>query len=265
MSHTRRYSLQTFALVLLGPTFMLLLAPSVLAEVTSADDWKFSASAYLWAPEITAKTSGDDVKITFNDIISDLDMAYMGSFGAKKGKLSFLTDVLYFDLAEKQDAVLVQDAALQLELSRIALKAWIVTPTAAYEVVRSKRWDVSILAGARYFWLEAEANLEEQLLGASRSYQEKSSNHAWDGIVGASGSYNLNDKWHFPFLFDVGTGDTDLTWQAYAAALYRTGNWEVGGGWRYMTWDFDEDDPFGVAFSKLSVNGPLFGVKYNFQ
>jgi hypothetical protein len=244
--------------------FALTLVQPVFAEDASPDSWEFSVAGYFWAPDITGETDGDDVIISLSDIIRTLDMTYMGSFGAKKDKLSFLTDVLYFDLQETQSSTLLQDPIFKLDLTDIELKAWIVTPMVAYEVVRKDHFDLSLMVGARYLWLEADLELREQLFAASRKYSDSFSNHAWDGIVGVRGSYEMNEQWYVPFHFDVGTGDTDLTWQAYVGLMYRTGNWEVGGGYRYLTWDFDDSDPFGKAFKKLTVEGPMVGVKYNF-
>jgi hypothetical protein len=107
-------------------------------------------------------------------------------------------------------------------------------------------------------------DLDERFLGVGESSSDSLSNHAWNGIVGARGSYVLNDRWYMPFHVDVGTGDSDLTWQAFAAIMYKVGKWEVGGGYRYLTFDFDDGDAFGQAFNNLTVNGPIFGVNYLF-
>ncbi len=37
---------------------------------------------------------------------------------------------------------------------------------------------------------------------------------------------NLNQNWYLPFHFDVGTGDTNLTWQAFAGVGYKIGSFD---------------------------------------
>ena len=44
----------------------------------------------------------------------------------------------------------------------------------------------------------------------------------WDGIVGIRGHSTLaNDKWSVPYYFDVGTGSSELTWNAMFGLAYR--------------------------------------------
>ena len=45
----------------------------------------------------------------------------------------------------------------------------------------------------------------------------------WDGIVGAKGAFALGDKhkWVVPYYVDIGTGDSDVTWQAELGVGYR--------------------------------------------
>lgn len=265
MSHPACSRLKTSSMVLLGLVFTLLLAQPVLAEGAATDDWDLSASLYFWGPDIKGETGGDTVDITLRDILDTLDMTYMGTFGADKGKLSFLADVIYFDLSEGQNATLFQDPLITLGLTDIELQAWIVTPMAAYEVLQTDRLHLDLMVGARYLWLEADLDLAEQTIAGNRNFSRSFSNNAWYGIVGTRGKYDLNDKWYMPFHFDVGTGDTDLTWQAFVGVEYRTGNWNIGGGWRYLDFDFDDSDPFGQVFESLTINGPIIGARYDFQ
>jgi len=45
----------------------------------------------------------------------------------------------------------------------------------------------------------------------------------WDGIVGFKGRVALGSdkKWYIPYYADVGTGQSDLTWQVLAGVLRR--------------------------------------------
>ena len=83
-----------------------------------------------------------------------------------------------------------------------------------------------------------------------------------DGIVGVSGKVNLKYNLYLPFHFDVGTGDTNLTWQAYGGVGYKFKTFDLIAGYRYLTWDFDDEG--GGMFNELTVSGPLFGVTFQF-
>lgn len=62
-------------------------------------------------------------------------------------------------------------------------------------------------------------------LSAAGKYTTSGSNHLWDGIVGAMGEFEFNEKWCLPFHFDVGIGD---------------------------------------IFEELYIDGPILGLKYVF-
>ena len=68
----------------------------------------------------------------------------------------------------------------------------------------------------------------------------------------------------FLHYLDVGTGDTDLTWQALASLGYQFEHLDLVFGYRYLDWDFDENDPGGKTFADLDFNGPYAGVKFTF-
>lgn len=168
------------------------------------------------------------------------------------------------DLEDGSDKTLIQDRIFKLALTHLELEAWVVTPMVAYEVLQTDNLDLNLVAGARYLWLEGNYDIDARLLSLGQKSSGSLSNHAWDGIVGTWGRYMLNEQWYMPFHFDVGTGESDLTWQAYVGVMYETGNWEIGGGYRYLTWDFDDGDAFGGVFNSLTIKGPLFGAKYRF-
>jgi len=63
----------------------------------------------------------------------------------------------------------------------------------------------------------------------------------------------------------VGAGDTDLTWQAFVAAMYKINNkWQVAFGYRYLDWEFDDDEKGGGTFNDLNISGPILGAEYLF-
>ncbi|MDX2417680.1 MAG: hypothetical protein QNK19_09500 [Xanthomonadales bacterium] len=256
--------MKTYITAFLGFAFTLLITQPVSAEDALNNDWQLSGAIYFWLPDIKGETDGDDVKITLNNILKHLDFMYMGAFGAKKGNWSFLTDVIYMDLEDGSDMTLIRDKVIQLDVTKIQLQAWVATPMVAYDVLHTDRLDVKLLLGARYLWLEGDLDLKAQGASINQKTSETFSNHAWNGIIGTRGQYELNEKWTMPFHFDVGSGDSDKTWQAYIGLMYKTGKWEIGGGYRYLKWDFDDDDAFGKAFKNLSINGPMFGAKYRF-
>lgn len=67
----------------------------------NSDDWQFIGNIYLWTTELGGQAAnGAEVDISFSDILENLRFSFMGGLGAKKGKWSFMTDVIYVDLAD---------------------------------------------------------------------------------------------------------------------------------------------------------------------
>ena len=63
-----------------------------------------------------------------------------------------------------------------------------------------------------------------------------------------------------PFHLDIGTGDSDFTWQVDAGIGYTFDACDVVLGYRYLSWDFD-DNP---VLDNLNIKGPYLGVKFIF-
>ena len=139
----------------------------------------------------------------------------------------------------------------------IEMKNWILTPMVTYRVVEEEQLSLNILAGARYLYLKTSLETD---LPASVS----KSGSVWDGIVGVRGTYDLNEKWYMPFHLDVGAGDTDLTWQAFAGVGYKYESFDLIAGYRYLDWNFDDSDTGGRIFNDLTVNGPVISFKFAF-
>ena len=226
----------------------------VVLEETVSDEWKYHASAYFWLPDMSIKTAaGPTLNISIKDILKNLNFGVMSMLGAQKGKWGLLTDITYVNMSKGT----FLPATPPLVLTNIKMQAWIVTPMATYRFIESENLSLDVLAGARYLHISAPVQI-------SYIKTVESKGHAWDGIVGLRGKYDFNEKWFMPFHFDVGTGEIDLTWQAFAGVGYKYDNWDIVAGYRYLEWKFDDNDDAGDVFDTLTINGPILGFKYHF-
>lgn len=215
--------------------------------VEKTSDWQFGAEVYLWGASIGGETaSKSDIEVDFDDIFDDLNIGFMGIFEVKKDKWSLLADVIYLDVSEGD--TVAPDVRIDIDL-----KGWVVTPVVTYNVVDSDRIELNALAGARYLYLKPE--LEE--VGRIRVSE---SNSYWDGIVGLRGRVALTDVWYLPYHLDVGTGNSDFTWQVLAGIGYRLKRFDMTVAYRYLSWDFDDDEPL----EDLDLHGPFVGLIFEF-
>jgi hypothetical protein len=84
----------------------------------------------------------------------------------------------------------------------------------------------------------------------------------WDGIVGVKGRYKFGDdgRWFLPFYLDVGTGQSQLTWQISGGVGYAY-NWgSVFATWRYL----EMNGQSGKALDNINMSGPLLAVSFRF-
>jgi len=126
-----------------------------------------------------------------------------------------------------------------------------------------------VFAGARYF--HAEATLDwrlgaainrpgggRSLTATGRIEQDES---IVDGIVGVRGEIALGEgAWSLPFHLDVGTGTSDVTWQAMAGVAYGFGKWDLIGVYRHLAYDLDDD----ALLKDFSFSGPAIAARFRF-
>lgn len=223
----------------------------------TGDQWEIGGEVYLWGAGIGGETtSGDDIDISFSDIIENLDMGFMGTLSASKDKWTLIADAVYtnFTLDTKGTANFIgYPLKTKIEVEK---KGFNSTLAAAYSVFETGTMTLQLLAGARY--LAIEIDLDVDVGGIKEKYSDSGS--VWDGIIGARVKTDLTDKWYLTGYLDVGSGDTDRTWQASAGIYYRFEKLDAGFGYRYVEWDFDDDD----TFDELNISGPYAGAKFRF-
>lgn len=232
-----------------------------------SEQWKYGAQVYLWAAGIDANTqTGGDVDISFSDILNDLDMSLMGTVDARKGKWSLVADTIYLDISQNEggsETAPVLGATLKVK-SDVDMKASITTFAGGYNLVDNESVTLDLMGGARYAWVDTDLKLDLTrngiLLQTSRQQKVSDSKGLWDGIVGVRGQFNLTDHWYMPYYADVGTGESDLTWQALAGVGYKFKRVDVAAVYRYLDYDFDSD----YLLKDLTISGPALGVRYNF-
>lgn len=226
----------------------------VVVEETVSDEWKYTASINGWLPNMRIVTAqGPVINITLDDILKNLNLTVMSTLGAQKGKWGFLTDLIYLNMSKGMLVPLDPP----LVLTNFKMEAVIAAPMVTYRVIESENLDLDLMAGARYLYIKTPMQFNYTIT-------EEPSGNIWNGIVGLRANYDLNEKWFMPFHFDVGTGDTELTWQAFAGVGYKYENWDFIAGYRYLEWQFEDNDEGADVFETLTVNGPILGFKYHF-
>ncbi len=243
-------------------------ALSPMVSAAGMDDWTIDAQIYLWAAGISGQTSsGGDVDIGFSDIWDNLDMAFMGGLSARNGKWAFMTDPSYVKISGSNGwTENVPAGPFNIPVNvrgAVQLESWITNVGVGYEILNTETDRVNLLAGARYLSMDVDVQLD--LTGIvtthSRSISESESN--WDGIIGVAGVRNIDKQWSIQYRLDAGAGDSDSTVNAVAVAAYQMGWGQVFAGYRYLHYEFDNDN-VGILMNDLTVDGPVIGAQFTF-
>lgn len=235
---------------------------ALLAAPVAAQDsgWSFALSPYLWAPGIESSVESRwgtvGVDMSTSDVLSDLDLAFMGAFEARNGRWGLIADLFYAELSQSRATPL----GLLFSRGRVETTAKALSGYAAYRVSDNERLAFDALAGFRVTDLDVDLSLSPgalpgQRLGVSGTWV--------DPVIGGRARVGIGGNWFATALADIGGfgGDSDLTWQVFASVGYQLdARWSVLGGWR---WFSAEKEIEGLDV-KTDFSGPLLGLTIRF-
>jgi hypothetical protein len=275
---SKEYRMKRNSALLVMNAALLLLGSGTFANATRAqtlsDDWQFNAILYAYFPQISGSITFPtgttaNIAVDPNQYLSSLNFAASGVFEARKGPWGGFTDILYMSVSDSKSATRdlsiggVPIPASVTADAHLSIKSTVWTLAGEYRAVSAPQWTMDLLIGTRALFLDQKLNWNFSgdvgpFVGPGRQGSSSVNPSNWDGIVGAKGRLMFGDdhKWFLPYYLDVGTGASQLTWQAYGGVGYAF-NWgEVVGVWRYLDWHFSSHS------SSLALNGPAVGVVF---
>ncbi|MDX2481248.1 MAG: hypothetical protein QNK24_13060 [Desulfuromusa sp.] len=246
-----------FSLAIVVCCCLALTTPVNAETLTSQENWEFDGAAYLWAAGVKGTDSaGDEIDVSFSDIVKDLDGGLMGIIFARKGKWTLLADIIYLSIHQETSSTANIIGVPEKVDVDVNLKGFVSTFGVAYRVVDRDVGSLDLLAGARYFKLDLDLETE---VGGTKA-KSSDSEDVLDGIIGAQVLFNLSETWYLSCYADVGAGDSKLTWQAWPGFGYRLEKVDVVAGYRHLAWETDNGD----SIDDINFSGPTLGVKFRF-
>lgn len=243
----------------------------------AASEWRYSASIYGYLLSLDGSTTfpasegGSSVGLDAETIMDALKFNFSGTFEASNGRWGIWSDVFYADLGEHKSGT------REFSLGGIGLPAgatanvnydlkateWTIAGT--WRLSTSATTEVDLVAGARLLDLSQRIRFELEgnvagIPAIDREGTRRAQLENWDGIVGIRGRFALGDsgQWYVPFHFDIGAGNSDLTWQAAGGIGYRFGWGDVIAVYRYLDYDFKS----GGDIKSLATSGPAIGAVF---
>jgi hypothetical protein len=246
-------------------------------QTAPADAWRYSATVYLYMPSIGGSSNvpvdsgGTTINVDASQILDTLKFTFMGSLDAHNGRWGAFTDFIYLNFGDTKEGsrdFTIGDSGLPAGTTANldwTLKGVSWTVAGQYRVAAAPDLTVDALFGTRL--LDIRTTIKWDIAGSlgpiapegrTGSNETKLSN--WDAIVGARGRYVLDAgrKWSVPFYVDVGTGQSELTWQAAAGISYAFSWGELSGMYRYLDYRLKS----GNVLDSVSFKGPLVAATF---
>lgn len=241
-------------LALLFAAVVTLVAPQAAAQ-SNSNDWQFAIAPYLWAAgmdgTMTIANTEVDVDVPFSDIISNLDLAFMGHFDMRNDRWVVSSDLIFVDLESSEDLTAgTVTAGLELTLIELA-GGYRISPM------------VTLLAGARWVDMGAQLRYTGEIVE-----EDADVGKSWvDPLVGIHVFAPLSERWWLGARGDVGGFGvgSELTWQAYADIGFKASDL-ISIILGYHAIDMDYEDGSGLQYFGLDmmISGPQLGVVFSF-
>lgn len=233
---------------------------NVSKQASSSSDWEFAFAPYLYASGISgtigARGRSIEVDASFGNVWENLDIGIMGTFHAKKGKLIFLSDLMWIKMSAERDT-----PGGLFSTAKIGVNLFIFDPEVGYRLFESKAGALDVLGGVRIWSVENNLNVTTGLLPGF----DVSARKTWAApVVGVHGIVNLSEKFYLTSKFDIGGAGigADFTTQFFGGVGYRVKpKIALVGGYRFLKVDYD--DSSGFIFD-TSMSGLMFGAKFSF-
>lgn len=242
------------------------------------DQWRFNALIYVYLPDIGGTSTfppngaSESATVDSSKILENLKFAFMGTFDASKGRWGISNDLMYLDVGGDKSGtrdISIGGGGIPAGASanvNLDVKGLIWTVAGTYEAVATPDARLQVLAGARL--LSVKQNLGWEVTGnigsiplAGRQGSNEAKVDNWDAVVGLRGRvmFGSDRAWFVPYYVDVGTGDSDLTWQAIGGIGYAFKWGDVIAAWRYLDYNLKSSD----KIQSINFNGPAIGVAFH--
>jgi hypothetical protein len=253
------------------------LTPLAAAAQSDADSWQWRASIYAWLPSISGDIrfpsgeSGPSINVDASKLLSNLEFAFMGTVQARKGEWGIVSDLVYASLGGSESNVrdfTLGETGVPAELTlgaTLDLNSWVWTLGGTYAMYETEQATAELVFGVRM--LDLKQTLDWSFSGdlsghalPGRSGTSVAEGTNWDAIIGVKGQAFLGSgqRWFLPWYLDVGTGDSDLTWQAMAGVGYQFDWGATVLSWRHLDYEMASD----ATIENFAFSGLLLGVTF---
>lgn len=253
------------------------LAVTMPAVSQAQGDWEGEVTLYGWLPTMGGTfhfpvAGSVDAELDPSDVLNALNFAFFTTAEVRKDRWGALTDIIYLDLGNSKRGfrdITIGDEELPAQLQTkadISLSGWVWTLGGTYLLSEDAAHPVSLVAGARLLDLTNELKLDVtgDITGTplpGRQLRGEANLSNWDAVVGLKGRMDLGEvgAWFVPYYADIGTGESDLTYQVMGGIGYSFKWGDVVAAWRYLDYDMKS----GKTIENMTFNGPAIAAVFH--
>jgi hypothetical protein len=224
--------------------------------VQAAESLQWSITPYLWASQtkVDLEFRGDPVggdTISFNDLLDQLDTAFMIHAEAGRGNWSAFADLTYLETSDTRDRP-VLEVAVDSEVTVLdAGMAWWPGGVGS---------SLSVIGGMRYSGFDDRyrVNLEGNPVTTLRN-----TNDYYDALLGVRYRFDLGERWALMTHADYSMGDSEGTWLIRANLAWTVGKRRMNRlvlGYQFKEAEFESGD----VRTDYSYHGPMAGFNFRF-
>lgn len=223
-------------------------------NANAQSEWEHTlVPLYLWASGIEGTSQVGPiiapVSIQFEDALDNLDTTLTVHYEANKGNIGFLADVYHIGLAPQ--SVLPNGAPVAIDLTNNI-----------YEVGGIYRPETANGLELLYGLRGTSLKLEGAIGSTSKSTLIKQD---WlDAFVGLRKNFSLSKNTSFTARGDIGTGDSDLVWNAALLLGYRFNKTvSMFGGYRWLDYDYETGSGPDRFTYDVTYEGPAIALRFD--
>jgi hypothetical protein len=245
-----------------------------------SNGWEFSVAPYLWAismnGDVTVRGLEAEVDASFNDILDELNFAFMVQYEARKGHWGLWGNTIYSNLGNSD----VEGPAGLTKIDPSVTAFW--QELGGY--YRLGTWDlvdssdkktpsvtVDTYFGARYTYLDTKIDFKFE--GPFRSFKKNvDEDKSWlEPLVGVRTIWDFYERWTLTLAGDMGgvAFGSDFAWSAagligYQFNLFGEDNARVFAGYRALSQDYTDGSGNNKFEWDVTLHGPILGLAIRF-
>ncbi len=236
----------------------------------AASEWEWLLTPYIWASDtsvdLSLPTGSVEGGVDFDDLIDKVDMGAQLHFEGRRELIGFFVDVTYLSINERA----YREPALPLQ-GRLRLKSEMETLIGevggTYRLAGdSALTGFDLMLGVRVTDIDVDLDLDYTGTGAN-ILSTSASETQTDVFAGGRYIHGFDSGWVISIRGDVGTGDSDITWNGQAELIYLFGKNDQFGavlGYRYMKAEYESSIQGETVDADLTMSGPALGFAFRF-